>query len=442
MICFLGSFNAELNWKGANYARLPQMHDSQAESIVDVMDEMQFLFCKNNTDLLITSVAMNPIHKDYLRDIGFSFSCNDFDIRGEIEGCKTIFNLIIESECSLRDKLRALSIGKYGISPFSVVKDIMSFCKKYSIKYNFPSYETVVKVNSKSFSSEIARQYSELYSVVIRSSTELFTVGKKMLEVGPILIKDSYGVSGKGILKVTSLNILSNIVSYFSQQERTNKIIDFVVERLLPKERDFSCHLQIQNDGHVEILNIQQFQNRGFSFNSIENADANLLRLLYQKGYIDIIENVGNILYNEGYFGPVCVDSLMTYDGEIFPIIEINARKSMGTLNTHLNYFLKAFNASGFLTCIYLKVDKTISFREIFDIWSLNDLLFRKDKPYGIIPLSANTVDVNFKSNNSYPCKGRIYLSVIEGNGFGVEEILSTAIFSLTNSSLSIYARL
>ncbi|THU32988.1 hypothetical protein FAM09_26455 [Niastella caeni] len=442
MTCFLGSFNAESHWKEANYVSLPQMYDTQAEAIVQVMDEMQFLFCKSSNDLLITSVAMNPMLKDYLKDIGFSFSCNDFDIRHDSGRVKTIFDQIIENELSFKDKWKALNIEGHDISPFSIAKVIISFCERYSITYNFPSYGTVVKVNSKSFSSQISTLYSPPYSIVIRSSEQLMSAGTKMLENGPILIKDSYGVSGKGILKVTSLNILLRIVSYFSQQESENKIIDFVIEQLLPKKRDFSSHLQIDKDGNIEILNVQQFHNSGFCFNSIENADVNLLRLLHQNKYFNIVENVGNALFNEGYFGPVCIDSLITYDDKVFPIIEINARKSMGTLNTHLNYFLNKFKTDGFFTCIYLKSDKNISFKDIFDIWDKEDLIFTTKKPYGIIPLSANTVDINFKHNVGYPYKGRIYISIIKSKSFTNEEILSAALYSLLNSSLPISASL
>ena len=53
---------------------------------------------------------------------------------------------------------------------------------------------------------------------------------------------------------------------------------------------------------------------------------------LDRHGYRDILADVGAALADEGYHGPVGVDSMVLDDNTLVPVLEINARRSLGLL--------------------------------------------------------------------------------------------------------------
>src|SRR5690349_8696669 len=101
MTFYLGSFDAEKYWKYPNYASLPTFREAQSESIIETMDELQFLFCEKKSDFLISSAAMNAVHKDYLHDIGFEFSNNQKDIKSTFGDGRSIFESLVDSDNGL-----------------------------------------------------------------------------------------------------------------------------------------------------------------------------------------------------------------------------------------------------------------------------------------------------------------------------------------------------
>ncbi|MFD2876798.1 hypothetical protein ACFTAO_13755 [Paenibacillus rhizoplanae] len=53
-------------------------------------------------------------------------------------------------------------------------------------------------------------------------------------------------------------------------------------------------------------------------------------------------------LFETGYHGEVCIDSMLLASGELVPIVEINARKSMGLINHHINQYVRQYSLFSF----------------------------------------------------------------------------------------------
>ena len=136
---------------------------------------------------------------------------------------------------------------------------------------------------------------------------------------------------------------------------------------------------------------------------------------LDKAGYLDKMQTVAAGLYREGYFGPVCIDSMLLKDGSIRSVVEINARQSMGFINHHIDRFLEPFSAQGSLLFFSLGLTKPVSFDEILHTMREEAILFQPDRPEGILPLSAHTLSVNRKTqtNSDTPYKGRFYASLV-----------------------------
>ncbi|MDF5722459.1 MAG: hypothetical protein PUP91_18615 [Rhizonema sp. PD37] len=253
----------------------------------------------------------------------------------------------------------------------------------------------------------------------------------RFLQFSPFLIKDEFGVSGKGNLLISSKQILLRIVTYILKQERDGKHTRFLLEPLLNKQTDFSCQLEIDGTGKTKILSIQKMQNSGFAFSSIQTAELWFQEFLETSGYFEQVNAIAAELHRVGYLGPVCLDSMVLQEGKIVPVVEINARKSMGFINHYIDRFLAQFSRQGSLTFFSLNLSRHVAFSEILQRMQQAEILFLKNRPSGILPLASNTFNVNSELhkasvNDEKPFyKGRLYGSIVSDNDEEKKQILN-----------------
>ncbi|MEH1790999.1 MAG: hypothetical protein V7L23_36930 [Nostoc sp.] len=431
---YLGSFNSEQFWRDADISQLPAIADQQADAIVSVMDEFQFVFCNSPHDLLVTRLPMDGFYKDYLWELGFSFAHNEFPLIEKMSESgkrspKGICELLLEARCDpyYQNLLARLST----LSPYSVEPLTEKLCQHYNLQGSGSDIEIVKKVNSKLFSHQLGKHlFPDTVGEIIYSASDLDAVGNRLLQSSPFLIKDEFGVSGKGNLLISSLQILQRIVTYISKQERDGKHTIFLLEPLLNKQTDFSCQLEIDTTGETKILSIQKMLNSGFAFSSIQTAESSFREFLDKSGYFEQVEAIAAELHRVGYFGPVCLDSMVLEDGKIVPMVEINARKSMGLINHHIDAFLTQFSTQGRLMFFSLGLSRHVEFSELLQRMEQSKILFLKDRPKGIIPLASNTFNVNWElhkasANQARAYKGRLYASVVSDNDEEQEQILN-----------------
>lgn len=431
---YLGSFNSEQFWREANISQLPRIADQQADAIVSVMDELQFVFCDSVHDVLVTHLPIDGSYKDYLWELGFSFSYNQLPLieKTSAEGkqsYKGICELLLEAgnDGYYQDLLAPLST----LSPYSIEPFTERLCQHYGLQGSGLDIEVVKKVNSKLFSHQLAKHlFPDTVGEIIYSASDLDTVGHRLLQSSPFLIKDEFGVSGKGNLLVSSWQILKRIVTYISKQEHDGKHTRFLLEPLLDKQTDFSCQLEIDATGKTKILSIQKMQNSGFAFSSIQTAESSFQEFLGTSGYFEQVNEIASELYRVGYCGPVCLDSMLLQSGKIVPVVEINARKSMGSINHSIDRFLAQFSTQGRLMLFSLGLSRHVAFSEILQCMKQAKILFLKDRPSGILPLASNTFNVNCQlhqasANHRKAYKGRFYGTVVGDDNDEQERILN-----------------
>ena len=412
----LGSFDSERFWRAPTLSQLPSVVDAQADAIVAVMDELMFAACHAEGGLLVTRRPMDKTHVDYLRETGFRFSRNEKPVETDetISGNDAICGLL--QAAANRAYFSELFSGLGGLSPYSVLPTTQPFCQHYGIAQKIPSIEAVRKANSKLFSHALEiEELGEWHGETIDSAAELEKVGKHLLKNTTILIKDDFGVSGKGNLLVDSPQLLERISRHIGKQEKNGKQTRFLLEPLLDKALDFSCQLEIGPTGEVTIISVQKMVNAGFAFSAIQTAEPMFMEGLDKAGYLDKMQTVAAGLYREGYFGPVCIDSMLLKDGSIRSLVEINARQSMGFINHHIDRFLEPFSIQGSLLFFSLGLTKPVEFDEVLHTMREEVILFQPDRPEGILPLSAHTLSVNRKTqtNSDTPYKGRFYASLV-----------------------------
>ncbi|MFB5678569.1 hypothetical protein ACE3NQ_06755 [Paenibacillus terreus] len=429
---YMGTFEAEAYWKDPDTASLPALPDRSGASIVAAMDELLFCFCGQG-DVLLTRYAMSHVHRQYISGFGFRPVVNEHDLSSDETAVPDSSASVFELLCRRREDgwpgLPELQDGL--LAPFAYLPYTEQAAKAWGIRLHQPSLETVRQVNAKTYSSKLKRSLGLANpGQIVTSAAALEQEGRKLLIEGTFLVKDDFGVSGKGNLHITSLQMLERIVAYLGQQERKGKRVCFILEPFLEKEQDFSCQFVISEAGEVEIVSVQLLANSSFSYRESLLPDPGFMEMLEEKGYFSLMKAVGRQLWADGYFGDVCVDSMTLRDGSLEEIVEINARRSMSLIKHRIDLLLAERSLRGSMTNYTLSHQGMLPYEVLLDKLERAELLFTESREEGVMPLSANTLyvntggrdvpnpanDVNGDAGTGRKGKGRLYLAMIAEN--------------------------
>jgi len=273
--------------------------------------------------------------------------------------------------------------------------------------------------------------------------------GNALLKRGPYLLKDPFGVSGKGNLLIDSEAMQRRIALHLYKQEGGGLRSQFLLEPLLMKETDFSSHWFIRESGETELISVQRMINHQQNYGGSIKADEAFIRLLEKAGYFSVMEKALRLLTEDGYHGFVCFDSMILEDGGVVSIVEINARKSMGLINAYLDKYWETYGLTSWLTFLSLGLPEDFSFGRLMHALRVSDLLLTAPGGYGIVPLSSNTVMVNeiltrrriaegTQNKRGIP-KGRLYVSVVGRDDGHRNELVESLRQVLADLSVKVY---
>ncbi|GAA3567365.1 hypothetical protein [Kribbella ginsengisoli] len=325
----LGTFDAESRWRPTDLAALPAIGTSASDPAVDAMDELLAGFCDPG-DLLITRRPMSAAVREGLAAMGLHF---DHLALGE-PGPGPIERHVLADQ-AIMSRIRGATIAPYAVLPetWTLAEQLL------------PAPDVVAQVNSKTWSDELVRRLGlPGAGRVVRSTDELVDAVTSL--DFKALIKDPYGVSGRALLEASSPGILKAIERVLRKQVGNGLRIELVVQEKLPKQHDFSGHFHLDQNGSWEFLGIQQMTNRGFRHFGSSPATPSLID---QGWYAETVSEVIPALTEAGYWGPVGVDSMLLDDGTVIPVLEINARQSLGLLAIRLDRQAREHGLTGHL---------------------------------------------------------------------------------------------
>lgn len=449
----MGTFDPETRWRDQNLAKLPTMPDKDRESIVLCMDELLFPFCGPD-DILYTRCKIDPTLYEYLNGLGFSFRTRyHFDLNDEERSLpepevfkQCMFSLA--SDGQQREEILSHNV-KY-LSPYAITADTEDYLHAAGLLGSLPNLETVRRVNSKFYSNRLLTRIGEnCYGTEVNSALEVEAVGNTLLKRGPYLLKDPFGVSGKGNMLIENEAMQRRIAEHLEKQERRGLRSQFLLEPLLRKETDFSSHWFIRESGETNFISVQRMLNQQQNYGGSIRADEAMILLLKNEGYFDTMEKALRILAEDGYHGFVCFDSMILEGGDVVPIVEINARKSMGLINAYLDKGWESYGHTALLTFLSLGLPEGFAFGRLLDALHVSGLLFTGQGAYGIVPISSNTVMVNdiltsrrisegIQSNRGIP-KGRLYFSVVGRDDEHRSELIVSLRQVLADLSIKVY---
>ena len=416
---FCGTFEAEAYWREADLAKLPGMPDRNASRIVEAMDEMLFAFCAAG-DTVLTARSIDDAHANYLHTIGFQFNRNRFDLSplddennvDQTGIAPTIFERMVEEQVA--ERLEAFCPAGARLEPFAVLPGTAEVAKRYGLSGVFPSQDVIRAVNTKCYSLRMRDRLGiENVGFMVVDVASLLERGSVLLQHGPLLVKDDYGVSGKGNQLIETHRSLQRIAKHLSAQVAAGKRVRLILEPYLRKRSDFSCQFRINDDGRVAVISVQELVNNGLAFGASCSARPEFLDRLERTGYFQLIEQMGSLMYADGYYGDVCVDSMILHEEEMAPLVEINARKSMSLIKNAIDHYLKNVERKGCLTYVSALNDQSGDFPSLLELLEKERLLFSTECNMGILPLTSRTMYPRSTSQLQDPARGRLYVALV-----------------------------
>lgn len=403
MTIHFGTPGAEAFWEEHDVARLPSLPAPLPDDAVPGMDELLLALCEPG-DALVTLRPFDPGHATYLRDLGFTADLHACGPAAEPPVCRA---LTADGELSwFRDVARGAALAPWAVTPHTA-----ALRERLGTAAPLPEVEVVRRVNSKIWSTRLRDRLGlPNPGIVVERAGELGEAAARL--GGPVLVKEALGVSGSGLLAVTSPERLERLATALRTQEARGRQVALVVERLFERAYDCSAQLTVDRDGRVTLDAIQAMHNRGFAYGASAPPEPELLAALDRAGYEEIVRKAARELFAEGYFGPVCVDSLVTRGGEVVPLVEINARQSMGRINSRLDVRFRAWGRRSWLTGERVTAASPAGGARLLATLAERGLLWRPDRPGGVVPLGLRSLPHGGGSGDGTSRAGRLWIAV------------------------------
>jgi ATP-grasp domain len=312
------TFYSNIDWeqKVSEGVRFPQIKSRASERIVEQMDQHQ-LFIASETDHVIVREKPDPQFVQYLEKNNW-----------------TLPNLIVGD---YKEKLSMKS--KKVLVPYLVDKEDEEFLKPNT--FIGPQAELALRLNNK----VQMRQFLEEKGIRLTEGTICRSV-EEIIETyrhypgERLVIKLPFGSSGKGLFHIRQQKELDYFIKFLNR--RGIKEFEVSVEKWHDTQMSLNAQLLLW-EGTVHILAITEQKVDSSGVYRGSDLTPNLSPGLLQN-YHDLLKQVGTLLLEEGYQGVLGIDSIVETDGEIIPVIEVNARLTLVTYSLPL---LKRFKSEG-----------------------------------------------------------------------------------------------
>jgi len=220
---------------------------------------------------------------------------------------------------------------------------------------------------------------------------------------GRIVVKEPYGASGKGLYIIEDEKNLNFLLRYLKRKKIES--FQLIVERWYKTLLDVNYQVFIRDDGKVYYVPPKaQIVKRGIYTGCDGIGDSSWLTNEQREYFYFAAENIANLLYQKGYWGMASIDSIVTEEKGIIPIIEINGRFSLSTYISFISDFIRI---KGNVVSRYYNIKPGVSIEQVFAL--LEDKLYYEGSDSGIIIYSVSEAKTDGNS-------GRLFLLAISAD--------------------------
>ncbi|MGR3973756.1 MAG: hypothetical protein QRY72_04235 [Candidatus Rhabdochlamydia sp.] len=229
----------------------------------------------------------------------------------------------------LPDSLVSLSGPFQGETLFSWAPSLLiaTWAKQQGLTYVMPDWDVVKHVNSKAFSFQQTSSLPQAELIFSEDQLMKWLVRTQ----GERVLKTCFGSAGKGHLLLQHAS-LDKIRQFAAAQFLANRPL--IAEPWIKRAFDFSTQWIITPSQTITYVGSTRLYNtsKGHYKKSVVGDEAilfhaNLHHLqAHQMKARHVLEKMALL----GFFGHVGIDAMVGIDGLLHPIVEINARKTMG----------------------------------------------------------------------------------------------------------------
>ncbi|WP_422736005.1 hypothetical protein ACN263_20590 [Micromonospora sp. WMMD729] len=383
-----GSFDAEAAWRPADLAGLPA---GPAAAGARGMDDLLAAACEPG-DLLLTAEPMDETLAETLAAAG---------IAPRVVPVPGPPGTTVEERLASAGSAGLPPVAGWAAAYYAVRPDTAEAVRRLGLAGPVPAVDVVARVNSKTWSNDLVREAGLPGAAALATSPA--QVRRLVRDApGDVVLKDPYGVAGRGALRVTSPRMLDTVVRHLERQTARGARVELLVQHLFDVAASFSTHVALDPAGVLRWWGVQHVDDDGFAYRGSGPLRADHLAALDTDAHSEAIARVGAALAAQGYHGPVCVDGLRLRDGTVVPVLEVNARRSMGLVNLHLDRRARTVGLRSWLRCRSTPVRADGALARLVSALDGAGLLFRGDRP-GVLPLAAHPLT---------PPRGRLFFAV------------------------------
>jgi hypothetical protein len=403
----LGNFEVENAW-AIGERGLPRLSVATSRAIVDRMDEFAVLLA-DEQDVVLVGAAPDEGYLSYLRGLGLKLP-TILAVAGPGSAPSLTERVLADPEL-IRTLTGVAAVGGF-LWPHGTSAAEELLAATTGLRLATASAAVCKRVNSKVFSRALADEL-ELRQPAGFGCPDVDAFGKACdwaggrLSAGrTVVVKDAFGVSGKGMVVIRDRRSLDQVRRMVTgQAERSGHgSVAVVVEEWVAKRLDLNYQFTVGLDGTTRFDFVKEAITRdgvhhGHRFPArISAAQVSALRAFSQ--------SIGSRLAAHGYFGVVGIDAIVAPDDRLFPIVEINARNNMSTYQERLRETLIGSGQVAWATHYPLRLPRRLGFEDL--LASLDGLLVTGRAREGLIINNFGTVNA-LAGDGGAPFDGRLY---------------------------------
>jgi len=404
-LVLVGNFEVEERWALGEHT-LPRVTTTAGSAVVNHMDEFALLL-GGRADHVVLKAAPDRGYLDYLDGLGLPLPT--VHVVAAQEPRRTVTEDALADPALLSELARLDAvIVTHGVSDVEE-----QLAARTGLRLAAPTAALCKSVNSKVYSRRVAddiglRQPAGFGCSTLAELREALDWARGPLAHGrAVVIKEAFGVSGKGIAVLRDERRLDRLYRMIARQvEKTgDDRIAFVVEDWVDKAADLNYQFTVGRDGSVRFDFVKEALTEG-GVHKGHRMPARLPSTAVEE-LVASAEQIGKRLAADGYFGVAGVDALVDTAGGIYPVIEINARNNMSTYQVQLQERFVGPDKIAVAKHYPIRLTEPTSFDAVRT--RLDGLVF--DGATGL--LVNNFATVNAAATPDQPFDGRLYGIVV-----------------------------
>ncbi|GIQ67222.1 ATP-grasp domain-containing protein [Xylanibacillus composti] len=405
-IVWLFNIGAEKYWNPVQAGII----DRNEDRIVNRVEDMNLLLCRKQ-DVLIMRAYPDEDFLTQLQQWGMDIPHIEVPAGAAEDPYTPIAELVLQDNLLL-DRLAAYaaSAADTYFVPYAVTRIEEEIADRCGLIIPHARAKICAGINDKIANRLLAEELNlpVCKGKVCRSTDEIQLAFDELEQNPPyfekVIIKDPFGASGKGLYIVDDAARLKPLLARLGRIARSRPDTQWLVEGWYKKKADINYQVYISPNGETEVFSIKKQVLRDTVYIGSQmppDFEDSVTASIHEYG-----RQIGNKLYEQGYCGVAGIDSIITDEDVLVPIIEINGRF---TLSTYISFIAARMGIAKMLTRYFrLQTEEPFGFLSLCEALRKENLLYDEGSKKGIIVYTSGTLP-HAREESTGRCAGRLF---------------------------------